>query len=183
MGTATCLLVGFKCNIHYCWCAVTNTHDCWPRVSLNGMCAVSVPHYETCVMLRMWIWWVGGITWPLFSELSTDMPADLKLFNQRCTLVHWKSKRRATWPMSLNYTCQLTLWNFISQGCYLVNKTYMPCRELLCRCSCNVHACWPSVTVRNTAAVQTYLLVECCCKMDACWTMTTQSACLLTFCH
>ena len=55
----------------------------------------------------------------------------------------------------------------------------MPCRELLCHCSCNIYACWPSVTVTNTA-VQKCLLVEFCCKMDACW---TQSACLLTFCH
>ena len=59
----------------------------------------------------------------------------------------------------------------------------MLCRELLCRCSCNIHACWPNVTVTNTAAVQTCLLVECCCKMDACWSVATQSACLLTFCH
>ena len=59
----------------------------------------------------------------------------------------------------------------------------MPCRELLCRCSCNIYACWPSVTVTNTAAVLKCLLVECCCKMDACWTVATQSACLLTFCH
>ena len=59
----------------------------------------------------------------------------------------------------------------------------MPCRELLCRCSCNIYACWPRVTVANTAAVQTCLLVECCCKMDACWTVATQSACLLTFYH
>ena len=59
----------------------------------------------------------------------------------------------------------------------------MPCRELLCRCSCNIYVCWPSVTVTNTAAVQTCLLVECCCKMDACWTVAIQSACLLTFCQ
>ena len=57
----------------------------------------------------------------------------------------------------------------------------MSCRELLCRCSCNIYACWSSVTVTNTAAVQTCLLVECCCKMDVCWTVATQSACLLTF--
>ena len=57
----------------------------------------------------------------------------------------------------------------------------MPCRELLCRCSCNIYACWPSVTVTNTTAVQTCLLVECCCKMNACWTVATQTACLLTF--
>ena len=57
----------------------------------------------------------------------------------------------------------------------------MPCRDLLYRCYCNIYACWPSVTVYNTAAVQTCLLVECCCKMDACWTVATQSKCLLTF--
>ena len=57
------------------------------------------------------------------------------------------------------------------------------CIELLCRCSCNIYACWPSVTVTNTAVVRTCLLVECCCKLDACWTVATQSACLLTFCH
>ena len=65
----------------------------------------------------------------------------------------------------------------------IVNTTYMPCRELLCRCSCKIYACWPCVIVTNTAAVQTCLLVECYCKMDACWTVATQSACLLTFCH
>ena len=87
--------------------------------------------------------------------------------------------------MPLHQTCQLTMINFISQDCYIVNATYMPCRELLCRCSysCNIYACWPSVTVTNTAAGQTCLLVECCCKMGACWTVATQSACLLTFCH
>ena len=37
------LLVGFNCTIHYCWCDLTSTHGCWPRVSLNGMCAGSVP--------------------------------------------------------------------------------------------------------------------------------------------
>ena len=47
----------------------------------------------------------------------------------------------------------------------------------------NMYACWPSVTVTNTAADQTCLLVECYCKMDACWTVATQSSCLLTFCH
>ena len=77
----------------------------------------------------------------------------------------------------------MPMWNFISQDCYIVNTIYMPCRELLCRCNCNIYTCWPSVTVTNTAAVQTCLLVECCCKMDACWTVATQSACLLTFCH
>ena len=111
------------------------------------------------------------------------MPADLVLFNQTCLLVHWKSKRKATWLMPLHQTCQLLLWNFISQDCYIVSTTNMPCRELLCRCSCNIYACWPSVTVTNTAAVQTCLLVEYCCKMDTCWTVDTQSACLLAFWH
>ena len=85
--------------------------------------------------------------------------------------------------MSLHQTCQLTLWNFIDQDCYIV----IPCRELLCRCSCNIYACWPSVTVTNTAAVQTCLLVEHCCKparwmlaglwplnQHTCWPFVTQ---------
>ena len=112
------------------------------------------------------------------------MPADLVVFKQTCLLVHQKSTRKPTWPMPLHQTCQLTMWNFISQDCYIVNTTYMymSCRELLCHCSCNIYACWPSVTVTNAAAVQGCLLVECCCKMDACWTVTTKSACLLTFC-
>ena len=59
----------------------------------------------------------------------------------------------------------------------------MPCRQLLCRCSCITYACCSSGNVTNTAAVQTCLLVECCRKMDACWTVATKSACLLTFCH
>ena len=71
----------------------------------------------------------------------------------------------------------------IERPSYIANTTNMQCRELLCRCSCNIYACWPSVTTTNTTAVQTCLLVECCCKMDACWTVATQSACLLTFCH
>ena len=82
--------------------------------------------------------------------------------------------------MPLHKTCQLTLWNFISQDCYIVNTTYMSWRELKCRCSCsfNIYACWPSVTVTNTNAVQTCLLVECCCKIDAWWTVATkQHAC------
>ena len=111
------------------------------------------------------------------------MSADFVLFNQTCFLVYWKTKRKTTWRLPRHQTCQLTMWNFISQDCYIVNTIYMPCRELLCRCSCNIYACWPSVTVTNTAAVQTCLLVECCCKVDACWTVATQSACLLNFCH
>ena len=52
----------------------------------------------------------------------------------------------------------------------------MSSRELLCRCSCNIYACWPSVTVTNDAAVQTCLLVECCCKVDSCWTVAIHPA-------
>ena len=59
----------------------------------------------------------------------------------------------------------------------------MPCRELLCRCSCNIYACWPSITITNTAAYSNMPTGWYCCKMDACWTVATQSACLLTFCH
>ena len=73
--------------------------------------------------------------------------------------------------------------NFVSQDCCILNTTHMPGRKLPCRCSCNTYVYWPSVTVTNTAAVQTCLLVECCCKVDACWTVATLSACLLTFCH
>ena len=77
--------------------------------------------------------------------------------------------------MTLHQICQL--------DCYIVNTTYMPCRELLYRCSGNIYACWPSVTVTNTVTVRTCLLVECCCKMDAWCTVATQSAYLLTFCN
>ena len=53
--------------------------------------------------------------------------------------------------MPLHQTCWFTQWNVISQDCYIVNTTYMPCRELLYRCSCNIYACWPSViAVTNT---------------------------------
>ena len=112
------------------------------------------------------------MTWPRFSETSTDMHVEFNvLFNQTCLLVNWKSKRKATWPMPLHQTWQLTMCNFISQNCYIVNTTYMPCRD---DCSCKIYSCWTSVTVTNTAAVQTCLLVECCCKMDACWAVATQ---------
>ena len=110
------------------------------------------------------------------------MPADLVLFNHTCLLVHWKSKTKATWPIPIHQTCQLTLWNFISQGCYIVNTKYMLCWEL-CRCSCNIYACPPSDTATNTTAVQTCLPVECCCIMNACWIMATQSAFLPTVYH
>ena len=108
----TSLLVGWNCNIHYCWCDVTNTHDCW----LGAACVLVQYHIiKHAWWWRCRIWWAGGITWPLFSETSTYMPADLVLFNQTCLLVHWKSKRKSTWPMPHNQTCQLTLWTLISQ--------------------------------------------------------------------
>ena len=39
----TFLLVRCNCNIHFCWCDVTNTHVCWSWVPL-GTCAGSVTH-------------------------------------------------------------------------------------------------------------------------------------------
>ena len=145
--------------------SLVKRHVCWFSTTLSNMHDVKDVGYDELVVV----------------------------FNQTCLLVHWKSKRKATWPMPLHQTCQLTMWNFISQDCYIVKPTYMPCRELLYHCSCNIYACWPFVTVTNTAAVQTCLLVECCCKMDACWTMATQTsmpadllslniACLLAVC-
>ena len=53
----------------------------------------------------------------------------------------------------------------------------------LCRCCCNIYACWPCVTATSTTASQTCLLDEGCCKIDACWTTAIQSACLPIFCH
>ena len=177
------LLVGFDCNIHYCWCYVTNTHDCWPRVSLNGMCAGSVPHYWTRMMLRMsdmMSWWhyMVAVQWNFniyacgLGTIQSNMPPGPLEIKEKSYLTD-----------TPHQTCQLTLWNFINQDRYIANITYIPCRELLCHCSCNIYVCWPSVTVTNTAAVQKCLLVEFCCKMDAYWTVATQSACLLTFCH
>ena len=63
-------------------------------------------------------------------ETSTNIHVGFVLFNQTCLLVHWKSKRKATLPLPSYQTCQLTIINFISQDCYIVNTTYMPCREL-----------------------------------------------------
>ena len=51
----------------------------------------------------------------------------------------------------------------------------MPCRELLCRCSCNIHvyACWPIVLLS-----QIPLLFK-----HAYWLMLLQDGCLLDFDH
>ena len=106
------------------------------------------------------------------------MPADLVLFNQTCLLVHWKSYLTDAPPSDMP-TNSVKLY----QPRLLHCTTYMPYRDLLCRCSCNIYACWPSATVTNTVAVQTCQLVDCCCKMGACWTVANQSACLLTFCY
>ena len=59
----------------------------------------------------------------------------------------------------------------------------MLCKELICRCSCNIYACWPSSTATNTAVVQACILVECCCKKGTCLTVATQSVCPSSFCH
>ena len=136
-------------------------------------------------MMRRWHY-MAAVQWNLYTyacglgTIRSDTPqGPLKI------------KGKSYWPMPLHQTCQLTMWIFISQDCYIVNTTNKyacwssatPCRGLLCCCNWNIYACWPSVTVTNTAAVQTCLLVECCCKMDACLTVTTQLACLPTFCH
>ena len=94
-------------------------------------------------------------------------------FNQTNIQVHWKSKRKLTRLKPVHHTCQLTVWNFIRQDCCLVEYHS---RELLCCCSCNIYACWPSVfTATNTATIQICLLVEWCCKMDASCVFVTQS--------
>ena len=87
------------------------------------------------------------------------MPAGLVLLSQTPLLfkhVYWL-RTAARWMLA-------GLWPLNQHAC----------------CSCKIHACWPSVTVTNTATVQICLLVENCCKMDACWTVATQSACLLS---
>ena len=142
------------------------------------MACVLLVQYHIIKHVWRWgcqVWWAGGITWPPFSETSTDMPVALVLFNQKCLLVHWKSKSKATWPIPLNQTCQLTLY---CMHCYIFNTKYMRCRQLLCCCICNIYACWSSVTATNTAAVQTCLLYESCWNMDTCWTVATQSICM-----
>ena len=107
-----------------------------------------------------------------------------------------KINGKATRPMPLHQTCQLTMWNFIRQDWYIVSTTYMSGKTdtlsiqhicLLVQChsakrAAYICACWPCVAATNTSAVQTCLLVECCCKMEACCTVATQSACLPIFC-
>ena len=78
------------------------------------------------------------------------------------------------------YQARLLLCQYNMHACWSSATT---CRELLCRFSCNIYACRPSVTATNTAAVQTCPLVECCCKMDDCWTVATQLACMSIFCQ
>ena len=115
------------------------------------------------------------------------LPAEFVLFNQVCLLVHWKSKRKATWPMPLHQTCQLTLWNFISQDCYIVNATYMPCRPLLCHCSCNINACWPTPLLFKhaywlSAAARWMLAGLQPLNQHACWPLSLIIAFLLELC-
>ena len=54
------MLVWFNCNIHYCWCDVTNMHDCWPpslnkwhvcwfSTTLLNMCGVKDVGYDELV--------------------------------------------------------------------------------------------------------------------------------------
>ena len=48
------LLVRCNCNIHYCWCDVTNTHACRSCVSATGihMCCFSTTQFA-CMLVRM----------------------------------------------------------------------------------------------------------------------------------
>ena len=43
MGAATCLIVSWSCYIY----------NCWPGVLVSDMCAGSMPHNQTCVMVKM----------------------------------------------------------------------------------------------------------------------------------
>ena len=81
----TFLLIRCNCYMHYCWCDVTNTHAYSSRVSLTGMCAGSVPHNQTHVMVRMstvMTWWTHMATvWCNFNSfacglgtIQSDMP-------------------------------------------------------------------------------------------------------------
>ena len=112
------LLFGFNCNIHYCWCNVTNTLLLVPSLVKWHVCWFSTTLLNTCDVkdVDMMSWWhyMDAVQWN-FNRYACE----LGTFNQTCLLVYWKSKRKATWPMPLQYTCQLTLWNFISQDCYI----------------------------------------------------------------
>ena len=108
----TFLLVGRKCNIQYYWCDVTNTHYCWPRVSLTVMCVGSVPHNKTHVNVRM------------YDELVAIHCCCLRNWYHAIRHDSW-SMKKATWPMPLHQSCQLTMFNFIRQACFIVNTTYM----------------------------------------------------------
>ena len=87
-------------------------------------------------------------------------------------------------PLSDMHTNNVKLYRtrLFQHNIHICWSSATPWRELLCRCSYNIYACWPCVTATNTAAAQRCLLIECCCKMDACWTIATQSACLPIFC-
>ena len=145
-----------------CWLRTTLLNTCNVKdvgydelVALHGRCSVKLQQ----ICLRTWYYLIKHASWSIGNQresyLTDAPPSDMPINNVKLYQ-----------PRLLH--CQ---------------STYMSCRELLCRCSCNIYASWHSVNVTNTAAVQTCLLIECCCKMDACWTVATQSACLLNFCH
>ena len=83
-------------------------------------------------------WWhyVAAVQWN-FNRYAMD----LVVVNQTCPLVHWKSKRKGTWPMPLHHTCQLIIRNFISQDCYIVHTTYMPWVAMSLQQQNIMHAC------------------------------------------
>ena len=69
----------------------------------------------------------------------------------------------------------------------------MPCRELLCLFSCNIYACWPSITITNTAAYSNmptgWVLLQDGCLLDCGHSISMPAdllslniACLLALC-
>ena len=114
-------------------------------------------------------WYYMAAVWWNFNRYACGLVP----FNQTCLLVHWKSQRKATrvMPSSDMPNNTVKLYQVRLLHCQYNIHPYWcsapPCRELLCHCSCNIYACWPSVTDTDTAAVQTCILVECCCKSAA----------------
>ena len=82
--------------------------------------------------------------------------------------------------MPVHQTCQLTVWNFIRQDCFLVE---CHSRELLRCCSCNIYACWPSVfTATNTAAIKYAYCLSAAARWMLAGSLPLNPACELVLC-
>ena len=105
----------------------------------------------------------------------------LVVFNQTCLLVYWKSKRKATWPMLLLQTCQLTLSAKTAtlqiqhtcqvESCYVAAAaTYMSAGLVLLSPTPLLfkQACWLSAAARWMLAGLWPLY------QHACWSFVTQ---------